>query len=108
MVGGEEVGSTIMSSGTGGRSIGRDMLAAARLITCGGSECQAVSRHRAGQPNSHRTTRYRLGWEREEEKGERTEKCRHDAAFPAPQRGRHAVPRCREGPAYGGAGGRLL
>ena len=88
--------------------MGRDMLAAARLITCGGGERRAVSQHRVGQPNSHHATRYRLRREREEEGRERVKRCRRGTAFPAPQRDERTVPYCWEGPAYGSAGGRLL
>ena len=50
--GGAADGTPIASSCTGGSSMGRDMVTAARLITCVGKQCQAVSRGSvAGHPS---------------------------------------------------------
>ena len=56
--------------------MGRDMVTAARLITCVGNDCQAVSQHSERTPESPHEVRHRAGREREEERRGRKEKER--------------------------------
>ena len=88
--GGAAGGTPMASSCAGGSSMGRDMVIAAKLITCVGTQGQAVSNSSAAGHPSH------------------TARCLQCTAFHASRRNKHAVQRCKAGPAYDGAGGRLL
>ena len=100
------------SSHTGGNNSGRDMATAARLITCVGNDCQAVSQLSEQSPESPREARYgaRRGArrreereERERENGGRLERSSTSTLFaPRDAAGKGTVLNHGPGRAYGG------
>ena len=109
--GGAAGGTPMASSCTGGSNIGRDMVTAARLITCVGDDCQAISQRSDGHPtHPAKPERVQDGGQEEERRGrkERENGGRHERSgtgtlfAPRDAAGKGAVLNRGPGRAYGG------